>query len=641
MVENQIECPNCGATLPASQLGKIECTYCGSTFSNPLHDKDDEVLIKNIIPFDNKTQRDSVKEYLLQHLLYKDSVPQDIFEHLKLLPIEQYYLPMYLLDGEYRAEWSCTIVYSHTDRQGNEHVDYRPTSGVVTGDFTFLALANGGNELPVGMLPLVKYWFYGTSDDSAKTDDNIQSYFVGEDGNTIKVIPQDISAQEALNYLDTPIRIEAQSAAGSQTTGWEKIKDMRVSHQYRGHSRELLLFPIWYGGYEYKGEKYYYVMKGNVPVVYSSDPREKHSFSQAAIMQIVLGIVLFILLGLGGIIWVIIEDMLSGIVFIAISIFIYLFLCLRYTNEEEKSSEAYKLHKQIGKAKFCNENVPNDSSSKLNNILQYRERNKKLTRFLILLVFIIGIVRIAFDVCVGIVKKQNEREWQEMKQLRLQQAQQRFDQTVAWVSSPTSFFYTQKKQCGHLRQDIRQHLLDLGFNKMDKSSNHDHHHQEGEEVYVLSSPISYEKIEIILNSFPSYLLYDKQEYINTNDDIQDVNIYMLGIDDYQEKFKAALTQYGFSLLPDPPIFGPVVDDSDFNFQLQARHSDIYIRTKTTLPEKYMWNRRKYSNYDIVEFDILQGLRLYSKNEIQEVLDTQNNTMAVGDSIDNDSLVIGL
>lgn len=255
---------------------------------------------------------------------------------------------------------------------------------------------------------------------------------------------------------------------------------------------------------------------------------------------------------------------------------------------------------------------------------QYRKQNKVFTWGLILLVLITGIYCLVDNKHSQIVQERYEQMRIEREQQELQQAQQCFDQAVAWVSSPASFFYTQKKQYGHLRQDIRQHLLELGFLK-DESTNYFDHR----EIFILKSPksTSYKSIEITLNS-SSF-----KEKINADDDIHDVTIVIRGIDDYKNNFKAALKQCGFSLY----------DGKNHEFGLSIM-SDNYIRVGTTLPKnekKYSWERGRdyYANFDVVEIST-SGAYLYSKSEIQEVWDTQN-AIAVGDSIDNDSLVIGL
>lgn len=51
MAAKQIQCPNCGATIQASQLAEVECPYCGSKFENPLNKRSDDGVIKKIIPF--------------------------------------------------------------------------------------------------------------------------------------------------------------------------------------------------------------------------------------------------------------------------------------------------------------------------------------------------------------------------------------------------------------------------------------------------------------------------------------------------------------------------------------------------------------------------------------------------------------
>lgn len=345
MEKEHIECPNCGAALPISQLLEIECPYCGSIFRNPLNDEDDGTVIENIIPF--STSEEGAKERLFRQFINKTSVPQDIFEHLKLLPIEQYYLPMYLFVGEYNADWSCTVVYRQKDRQGNEHVDYRPANGVATGYFSKLVLANEGDELPRGMLPFARTFDQMPEFDSAMTV-YMPSYLVGEDGKSIKVMPQDMTAKEAWNYLQTPIEIDARDAAYAQMPGQE-VKDIHVTPRFHGKLRDLLLFPMWYGQYDYKGQTYYYVIDGMGKQGDFSHP-EGRDYRFEIGFRTVIVIVVFIILILG---WGFLTDRWA--VILPVSIPSLIFLGIRYGIEDNKFIKHIKANKQVGKAKFCNE----------------------------------------------------------------------------------------------------------------------------------------------------------------------------------------------------------------------------------------------------------------------------------------------
>ena len=206
MAAKQIQCPNCGATIQASQLAEVECPYCGSKFENPLNKKSEGSVIKKIIPF--SLSANDVKEMLFKEFVYKDDVAKDIFDKLQIHTLKQYYLPMYLFYGNYRADWSCTVIYEQKDKQGNKIEEYRPASGTATGNFSKLTLACGaGRNLPQGLKRYANVLEWTSKLDSKRTKFET-SYLVGENKEAIEVIESNITKKEAWNYhyYSLPIR---------------------------------------------------------------------------------------------------------------------------------------------------------------------------------------------------------------------------------------------------------------------------------------------------------------------------------------------------------------------------------------------------------------------------------------------------
>lgn len=198
MAAKQIQCPNCGASIQASQLTEIECPYCGSKFENPLNHKSDKEIIRRIIPF--SLSGNDVREILFKEFVYKDDVAKDIFDKLQIHTLKQYYLPMYLFYGKYRADWSCTVIYEQKDKQGNKIEEYRPASGTATGNFSKLTLACGaGRNLPQGLKRYTNVLEWTSKLDSKRTKFET-SYLVGENKEAIEVIESNITEKEAWNY---------------------------------------------------------------------------------------------------------------------------------------------------------------------------------------------------------------------------------------------------------------------------------------------------------------------------------------------------------------------------------------------------------------------------------------------------------
>ena len=376
----QIECPNCGATLQASQLAEIECPYCGSKFSNPINEEKNATVIKSVIPF--STSEDDFKERLFENFIDKNQVPQDIFEHLEILSIKQYYLPMYLFTGKYHADWSCTVVYRQKDKQGNEYEDCRPFSGVATGHFAKLALAC--NNLPQEMLLFTEV-IERTSEFHSATEDYMPSYLVGENGSTIEVAPIEVSENDAWNSLQSYIENDAENAAYSQMRMGSTTKDNRISVNFKGELRDLLLFPVWYGKYAYQREEYYFIMDGKSSSFDFSHPCDSNYRNSLLIRFFTM----FGILGVIVIVTGISVDWREHYVTVTASI-AFIFLSISYILEYGEFKNETKENKQISKAAFCNEEILDISSSF--NSARFKRNNKRITWIAIGLVAAIGII---------------------------------------------------------------------------------------------------------------------------------------------------------------------------------------------------------------------------------------------------------
>lgn len=375
----QIECPNCGATFQASQLAEIECPYCGSKFSNPINEEKSATVIKSIIPF--STSENDFKERLFEKFIEKNQIPQDIFEHLEIRLLEQYYLPMYLFSGNYSANWSCTFVYRQKGKNGETNEDYRPQSGTVSGHFSKLTLAISGNDLPQELKKSIE-----VIDCTSKLLSNkikyMPSCLINERGESIHVSEQIISKDEAWNKnsLNKSIQQDGEDAAQSQMSGWV-TQDRRVSVSFHGGLNDIVLLSVWYGKYTYKDQEFFFVMDGSGDVFDFSSPKND-GYWHRPIKQI------FALLG-GLILLCIVWGCLvrhPGIIWL-IALISFMFLSFRYTYEFRKSIKDIKANKQIDKAIFCNDDKPSIVSS---NYVSVKKQNRFLTWVCVALILITG-----------------------------------------------------------------------------------------------------------------------------------------------------------------------------------------------------------------------------------------------------------
>lgn len=570
MAKKQIQCPNCGATLQSIQLLEVECPYCGSKFENPINKRSDNGVIKKIIPF--SLSANDVKEMLFKEFVYKDDVAKDIFDKLQIHALKQYYLPMYLFYGNYRADWSCTVIYEQKDRQGNKIEEHRPASGTATGNFSKLTLACGaGRNLPQGLKRYANVLEWTSKLDSKITKFEA-SYLVGENRDAIEVIESNITEKEAWNKsaLQSSIEKDAKDAAHSQIPN-RVIENYHVTANWKGSRGELILVPVWYGSYAYNGEENFFAIDGRGTNFDYSYPHD--STSEVRGWKVVGRFFLMVGLLIGIIAFTSIKQTIPVIIALLGAVA----LTIRFVMEYNKSSDDLIAIKQVGKARFCGEEIPNSSS----NYVQFKRTNQTAMWVLIALIA---------TWCFG-AKMVEDNQWKQ------QQAEEQalFDNAKKTMNqiTPDLFFHKSDSQIGHLRQDIVSQLTRLGFVK-----DEEHPNQvvlSTSEVYSLymndgDSPI----MQIILNDQPHGLVENKNE-------IRDIciKIYDLTLaDEFMSAFKDNIERNGFVVASDINIKPTIPLGTSLPISI---NSDSYIRIGKTVRKQDFFSEELYFNYDVVEF----------------------------------------
>ena len=570
MAKKQIQCPNCGATLQSIQLLEVECPYCGSKFENPINKRSDNGVIKKIIPF--SLSANDVKEMLFKEFVYKDDVAKDIFDKLQIHALKQYYLPMYLFYGNYRADWSCTVIYEQKDRQGNKIEEHRPASGTATGNFSKLTLACGaGRNLPQGLKRYANVLEWTSKLDSKITKFEA-SYLVGENRDAIEVIESNITEKEAWNKsaLQSSIEKDAKDAAHSQIPN-RVIENYHVTANWKGSRGELVLVPVWYGSYAYDGEEHFFAIDGRGTNFDYSYPHD--STDEVRGWKVVGRFFLMVGLLIGIIAFTSIKQTIPVIIALLGAVA----LTIRFVMEYNKSSDDLIAIKQVGKARFCGEEIPNSSS----NYVQFKRTNQTAMWVLIALIA---------TWCFG-AKMVEDNQWKQ------QQAEEQalFDNAKKTMNqiTPDLFFHKSDSQIGHLRQDIVSQLTRLGFVK-----DEEHPNQvvlSTSEVYSLymndgDSPI----MQIILNDQPHGLVENKNE-------IRDIciKIYDLTLaDEFMSAFKDNIERNGFVVASDINIKPTIPLGTSLPISI---NSDSYTRIGKTVRKQGFFSEELYFNYDVVEF----------------------------------------
>ena len=577
MDKKLITCPNCGAQMGMSQLLELECPYCGSKFENPLNQRSEDRVIKKIISF-SLTAND-VREILFKEFVYKDDVAKDIFDKLQIHTLKQYYLPMYLFYGKYRADWSCTVIYEQKDKQGNKIEEYRPASGTATGNFSKLTLACGaGRNLPQGVKRYANV-LECTSKLNSKMTKFEASYLVSENKEAIEVIESNISEKEAWNKsaLQASIEKDAKDAAHSQTPH-RVIEDYNVTANWEGSVGELVLVPVWYGSYSYNGEEYFFAIDGRGTNFDYSFPHD--STDEVRGWKVVGRF--FLMVGLLiGIIGITSTKQTMPII---IALLGAVALTVRFVMEYNKSSDDLTAIKQIGKARFCNEDIPNSSS----NYVQYKRTNQIAMWVLIALIA---------TWCFGakMIEKKRWAQQQAQEQAMVEEAQKMINRITHDL-----FFYQSKEQVGHLRQDVRKKLNALGFIREDNEPG-----EFGEKYALYSNQIPL--VNVYLNFDPV------ASYSNFSDGIKDIKITI--VDDrfsssFIEGFKSQLTENGYEIKRYPT-----------SNSYPSRPDGAYMKIgKEAFKEDIFGFNKHYAMYNAI---IIWGneIKCYAKDEFQEDMKT--------------------
>ena len=251
---NQLKCPSCGAVLSLSIPDQIvvECPYCHQQVINTnayRYCKQGEE--PRILEF--KLEVNDVINLLVNDLINNERVPKDIFDKMSISSTKQYYVPMYIFEGTYRAPWSAEVPRQVKKQRINyqgKSEDYYETfydypSGEVAGNFsinciprkesTRLNLTNPNISLSPTSLPV------------------FSQVSIGKD---IVLIAPSVDADYVWRECGYDIiQNSAVSEAEYQARGY--LKNCSSSCEMK--KSWMVYIPIWIIKYEYNGESYTYI----------------------------------------------------------------------------------------------------------------------------------------------------------------------------------------------------------------------------------------------------------------------------------------------------------------------------------------------------------------------------------------------
>jgi hypothetical protein len=261
-----LKCPNCSRQITkySKFSNSVTCPSCGSVIKNPLTESKESQSPERIIPF--ASDEKDFETALVNTLVNEDYVDKNVFSGINTDNVFRAYLPMYLYEGSFNAAWSCESSYKDQEvRVGSNSVStrdvkkWRPQNGNAAGNFAFLCLANEGSEDLPEELRKFTYQFPYEVMCSRAFDSSLLS---AEDENLI-TIPMNADAGIVWQkHGKDLVERKAREAAANQI-GQQEIRNFRASSSFQLSTKgEYVLAPFWFVYYNYKGERYHFLMDG-------------------------------------------------------------------------------------------------------------------------------------------------------------------------------------------------------------------------------------------------------------------------------------------------------------------------------------------------------------------------------------------
>lgn len=252
---NQLKCPSCGAVLSLSIPDQIvvECPYCHQQVVNTNAYKSTKEEPR-ILEF--KLEEKDIIKRLIDNLVSDETVPRDIFDKMSISSTKQYYVPMYIFEGTYRAPWSAKIPREvkkqRIDYKGKLE-DYYET----VYDYTSGEVANNF---------IINRFFH-----EELTRLNLDDCYIA----SIRLSPTSLPAFSQVNTSKDIVLI---TPSGDADYVWREyglaevrsIGSSHARHQARGYVTDwsvscemkeswMVYIPIWIIEYKYNGDSYTYI----------------------------------------------------------------------------------------------------------------------------------------------------------------------------------------------------------------------------------------------------------------------------------------------------------------------------------------------------------------------------------------------
>jgi Mu-like prophage protein Com. len=279
----QLKCANCHSTLSrTSQFEtQIKCPFCGTLNEVTGTTNLDIAAPERMILF--KTKENDFDQAICHFFVDQDYAMNDIFEKVQMENATPIYLPMYLFEGKYEANYSCQIGYEENEMSVGRNLSgdktiksktvtkWRPTSGTAKNNYAFLSLAFEGQEIIPELAEWTKTFPYDPVSAQAFDIESLKGY---------QILPHNLDRETTWHKWGAEtIKYLAEEEAHRQIPGNEKIKDFRTTFSYdQKHEGRLFLVPFWFIYYNYENQKHYVLLDGLGQNIHGSTPIDEQRY---------------------------------------------------------------------------------------------------------------------------------------------------------------------------------------------------------------------------------------------------------------------------------------------------------------------------------------------------------------------------
>ena len=279
----KIQCTSCGASFEANERTQcsVQCPYCGSMIRIEIESSTTQSShrYQRIIPF--KISEQEARDIMMECLVNTDGVPTDVFHHLEVISVEQFFLPMYMMNGKADAPWNATAVERRTRQVSNGNGGYRtetyyerwPINGFAQSAFFLLSSANSNTDLPqvIREYGRVEEYTHTMATESISEEVQEVNYQLPDGCKEIEIDTDNHTVFNIQSVKDYINELAVTAALSQIPTSYENF---RCTPRWTNDYVELVGVALYYIRFSYKGEIYEFCVDGIGESSYSLFPKD-------------------------------------------------------------------------------------------------------------------------------------------------------------------------------------------------------------------------------------------------------------------------------------------------------------------------------------------------------------------------------